>query len=279
MQGLLEQIEEAKSFIESQTKVVPKTALILGTGLTALEDQVEHPVTIPYEDIPHFQKSTVKSHKGKLVLGYISGKPIVMMAGRFHYYEGYTMQQVTFPVRVMKALGASQIFITNASGGINEQIETGDLVMARDHINLMSANPLRGWNDDRLGDRFPDMMHTYDQEFRSFALDFGRQKGHRIHEGVYVGFAGPNLETPAEYKFLNTIGGDMVGMSTVPEVLVAKHAGMRIAVLSVISNKCFPIEAIQETSVDDVIKAVEKATPKAIEVLKAMLDNFGSPDI
>ena len=275
MQGLLEQIEEAKSYIESQTKVIPKTALILGTGLTALEDLVEHPVTIAYGDIPHFQKSTVKSHKGKLIIGYISGKPIVMMAGRFHYYEGYTMQQVTFPVRVMKALGASQIFITNASGGTNEQIETGDLVMAKDHINLMSANPLRGWNDDRLGDRFPDMMHTYDKEFRSFALDFGRQKGHRIHEGVYVGFAGPNLETPAEYKFLNTIGGDMVGMSTVPEVLVAKHAGMRIAVLSVISNKCFPIESIQETSVDDVIEAVGKATPKAIEVLKGMLEHFG----
>jgi purine-nucleoside phosphorylase len=275
MEGLYDQIQEAVTYIRTKTTVVPKTAIILGTGWTTMEGVVRDSIAIPYGEIPHFATSTVKSHSGQLIIGHLEGKPVIMMSGRFHYYEGYSMQQVTFPVRVMHALGASQIFITNASGGTNANIETGDLLILKDHINLMGDNPLRGWNDDRLGDRFPDMMHGYDKAFRAFALQTAADYNIRIHEGVYVGFAGPNLETPAEYKFLNSIGGDAVGMSTVPEVLVAKHAAMKVAVLSIISNKCFPIEAIQETSVDDVIAAVNKSIPKAIEILRAMVGKFG----
>ena len=275
MQGLYDQIQEAVAFIRTRTAIAPKTAIILGTGWTPMEKIIEDAVTIPYGEIPHFATSTVKSHSGQLIIGQLEDKPVVMMSGRFHYYEGYSMQQVTFPVRVMNALGASQIFITNAAGGTNASIETGDLMLLKDHINLMGDNPLRGWNDDRLGDRFPDMMHGYDAIFRDYALQTAGALGIRMHEGVYVGFAGPNLETPAEYKFLNAIGGDAVGMSTVPEVLVAKHAAMKVAVLSIISNKCFPIEAIQETSVDDVIAAVNRSIPKAIEVLRAMIRQFG----
>jgi len=275
MEGLLEKIEESRAFIASKSAIIPTVGLILGTGFTSLIDIVEGRIEIPYNEIPHFKQSTVKSHSGRLILGYVMGKPVVMMAGRLHYYEGYSMQEVSFPVRVMKALGAEQIFITNASGGTSAHIETGDLVVVKDHINLMGANPLRGWNDERLGDRFPDMMHTYEKAYRSFALNFCEEKGIRAHEGVYVGLAGPNLETPAEYRFLNTIGGDMVGMSTVPEVLAAKHSNMKVAVISIISNKCFPIESIQETSADDVIRAVNIASPKAVLLLKAMVEKFG----
>lgn len=275
MKGLFEQIQEATAYVQSQCDIIPKTAIVAGTGLTSLQDQIENAVSIPYASIPHFKTSTVKSHSGQLILGYIEGKPVVLMSGRMHYYEGYSMQEVTFPVRVMNSLGASQIFITNASGGINADYQAGDLVILRDHINLMPDNPLRGWNDDRLGDRFPDMTNTYQKTFRSFALSYCKAAGYTIHEGVYVGFPGPNLETPAEYKYLNMIGGDMVGMSTVPEVLAAKHAQMEIAVLSVISNKCFPLEFIKETSVDDVINVVNTNIPKAIDLLKQMIKKFG----
>jgi len=275
MVALYDRINESRDYIQSKSKIIPSVGLVLGTGFGSLIDMVDDRVEIPYQDIPHFKHSTVKSHSGKLILGHIAGKPVVMMAGRFHYYEGYSMQDVSFPVRVINALGVKQIFITNASGGTSATIETGDIVIVRDHINLMGDNPLRGWNDDRLGDRFPDMKHTYDDAYRAFAVAFCRQMDFRVHEGVYVGLAGPNLETPAEYKFLNTIGGDMVGMSTVPEVLVAKHAGMKVAVISIISNKCFPIEAILETSVEDVIRAVQTAAPKAVSLLYAMIEKFG----
>lgn len=275
MRGLFEKIQEATSYIQSVCSIAPKTAIIAGTGLTNLQNHIENAVKIPYSDIPHFKTSTVKSHSGQLILGHIRNKPVVLMSGRMHYYEGYSMQEVTFPVRVMHSLGADQIFITNASGGINADYQAGDLVILKDHINLMPDNPLRGWNDDRLGDRFPDMMDTYHLPFRTFAKSFCEEKGFGIHEGVYVGFAGPNLETPAEYKFLNMIGGDMVGMSTVPEVLTAKHAQMKIAVISIISNKCFPLEYIQETSVEDVISVVNQNIPKAIDLIEHLIEAFG----
>lgn len=275
MKGLYENIQEAVGHIRTKTNFQPDTALVLGTGFSALEDMVDDPVVIPYNEIPHFKQSTVKSHNSHLIIGTIHSKPVVMMAGRFHYYEGYSMKEVTFPIRVMHALGANQIFITNASGGLNTEIEAGDIVMAKDHINLMPENPLRGWNDDRLGDRFPDMTYTYHEAFRNFAIEWATQKAYRIHEGVYVGFPGPNLETPAEYRFLNLIGADMVGMSTVPEVIVARHAGMKVAVVSIISNKCFPIDRIKETSIDDVIGVVKATSHKAVGILEAMIKRFG----
>ncbi|MEM9992369.1 MAG: purine-nucleoside phosphorylase, partial [Bacteroidota bacterium] len=224
-----------------------------------------------YIDIPHFPSSTVKSHQGRLVFGYLAGQAIVAMAGRFHYYEGYTMQQVTFPVRVLKFLGIEQLFISNAAGGTNATIETGDLVILKDHINLQPDNPLRGENDERLGPRFPDMLHTYDKELRMRALTLAKTHSIRVHEGIYVALPGPNLETPAEYRYINLMGGDVVGMSTVPEVLVARHMNLTVLVISVVSNQCFPVEDLTTTSIDEVIAAVEGVAPKLELLIEALL--------
>ncbi len=271
---LYEQIQEALEFIRKYTDLEPKTSIILGTGLGNLTDDMLISAEIEYRDIPHFPVSTVQSHKGKLVFGYLEGQPVVMMAGRFHFYEGYTMHQVTFPVRVMKALGVENIIITNVSGSTSAQINAGDIVFVKDHINLMPENPLRGENDERLGARFPDMLHTYDKTLISKGLAIAQANGIEAKTGVYVGFQGPNLETPAEYRFLNTIGGDLVGMSTVPEVIVAKHAGLRILVMSVASNKCFPIEELTETTLEEVIEIARQAEEKMRLIIKNLIKEF-----
>jgi purine-nucleoside phosphorylase len=264
-------IQEAASFIRQRTNFQPSTGIILGTGLGRLADEIEAEAVIDYKDIPHFPTSTVQSHRGKLIFGKLAGAPVVAMAGRFHYYEGYSMQQVTFPVRVMKALGVERLIISNAAGSTNAAIEAGDLVFIKDHINLQPENPLRGANDERLGVRFPDLLHTYDRAMIAQATAIAQAKGIRAHEGVYVALPGPNLETPAEYNYVHAIGGDVVGMSTVPEVLVAKHAGLRIFVVSVVSNKCYPIEEIRETSVEDVIAMVEGVEPKVALIVREMV--------
>ncbi len=268
---LYDQLQEALEFIRSRTGFQPATGIILGTGLSQLAGEIETAASIDYSDIPHFPVSTVASHAGKLIFGSLAGTPIVAMAGRFHYYEGYTMQQVTFPVRVMKALGCDRIIISNAAGSTNADIEAGDLVFIKDHINLLPDNPLRGPNDERLGVRFPDLLKTYDQEMISQAMGIAGKNGIRAHTGVYVSLPGPNLETPAEYNFLHRIGGDVVGMSTVPEVLVARHAGLKVFVVSVVSNKCFPIEAITETTLESVIDVVNRASSKVALVVKGLL--------
>ena len=268
---LYNNLQEALAFIRSKTTFQPTTGVILGTGLSQLADEIEVSECIDYKDIPHFPVSTVESHAGKLILGNLAGTPIVAMAGRFHYYEGYTMQQVTFPVRVMKALGISRIIISNAAGSTNASIEAGDLVFIKDHINLLPENPLRGPNDDRLGVRFPDLLKTYDQEMINRAMTVAKENNISAHTGVYASLPGPNLETPAEYNFLHHIGGDVVGMSTVPEVLVAKHAGLKVFVVSVVSNKCFPIEEITETTLEEVIDVVTRASPKVALVVKELL--------
>ncbi|HFA49617.1 MAG TPA: purine-nucleoside phosphorylase [Bacteroidetes bacterium] len=268
---LYEQINEALKYIRTQTGFAPQTGIVLGTGLGGLVEEIETAASIDYKNIPHFPVSTVQSHAGKLIFGKLNGASIVAMSGRFHFYEGYSMQQVTFPVRVMKALGIERIIISNAAGSTGEGIDAGDLVFIKDHINLMPENPLRGKNDERLGVRFPDMLHTYDKAMIERAANFAKAKKIRAHTGVYVGLPGPNLETPAEYRFLNKIGGDVVGMSTVPEVLVAKHAGLKIFVVSVVSNKCFPIESITETTMEEVIEVVTKAGQKVVEVVKYLL--------
>ena len=272
---LYEQIQEATAYLRSRTDFQPKFGIILGTGLGGLADEIEAVETIDYQDIPHFPASTVEGHAGKLVFGKLAGAPtsvgVVAMAGRFHFYEGYTMQQVTFPVRVMKALGVECLLISNAAGSVNADIEAGDLVFIRDHINLQPDNPLRGPNDERLGVRFPDMLHTYDPQMLALASDIAQANHLRAHVGVYAALPGPNLETPAEYEFLHRIGADVVGMSTVPEVLVARHAGLRVFVVSVVSNKSYPLEAIRETSLEDVIATVSAAEPKLALVVKEML--------
>jgi len=271
---LYDQIQEAVAFIRQRTNFQPATGIILGTGLSRLADEIAAGTAIDYKDIPHFPVSTVQSHRGQLIFGKLAGAPVVAMAGRFHYYEGYTMQQVTFPVRVMKALGVERLIVSNAAGSTNAAIEAGDLVFIKDHINLQPENPLRGPNDERLGVRFPDLLHTYDRAMLAQATAIAQANGIRAHEGVYAALTGPNLETPAEYRHLHTIGGDVVGMSTVPEVLVAKHAGMRIFVVSVVSNKCFPIEEIRETSLEDVLAVVESAEPKVALVVRELLGAF-----
>ena len=271
---LYNQIQEAVQFIQTKTNFTPKIGVILGTGLSSLSDEIEVECEIPYKDIPHFPESTVQSHKSKLVFGTLSGQKVVAMAGRFHYYEGYTMKQVTFPVRVMKFLGIETIFISNASGSTNANIDAGDIVFIKDHINLQPENPLRGVNDERLGPRFPDMLHTYDKALIAKGIQVAAEQGIEVHQGIYVGLQGPNLETPAEYNYLHTIGGDLVGMSTVPEVIVARHMNLAVMVISVVSNKCYPIEEITETTVEEVIKVVENSGAKMRVLVKNLLKNI-----
>lgn len=273
---LYEQIQNATSFLRSRTDFKPHFGIILGTGLSGLADEIEVVESVDYKTIPHFPVSTVESHAGKLIFGKLAGVNIVAMAGRFHYYEGYSTQQVTFPVRVMKALGVDTIFISNAAGSVNADIEVGDMVFIRDHINLHPEHPLRGPNDERLGVRFPDMLRTYDAELLDLATQIAQANQLRSHRGVYVALPGPNLETPAEYEYLHRIGADVVGMSTVPEVLVARHSGLRIFVVSVVSNKSYPIEAIRETTLEEVIATVKIAEPNVVLLVREMLQRLVS---
>ncbi len=271
---LFEQIQEAIDFIRSQTDFKPDFGIILGTGLGGLVDEIEITHSISYKDIPHFPESTVESHQGRLIFGHLAQKPIVAMAGRFHYYEGYSMKQVTFPIRVLKFLGVKKLLISNVSGSTNANMYAGDLVFIKDHINLQPENPLRGVNDERLGPRFPDMLKTYDREMIELAVQIAGDHNIRAHEGVYVGLQGPNLETPAEYQYLHRIGGDVVGMSTVPEVIVARHMSLPVFVVSVVSNHCYPPEIIRETTLEAVIELAKIAEPKMRLVVKELLQKI-----
>ncbi|HKK78219.1 MAG TPA: purine-nucleoside phosphorylase [Phaeodactylibacter sp.] len=266
-----DQVQEALDYLKAKTQAKPTYGIILGTGLSTLADHIEASASIPYADIPHFPVSTVESHAGKLVFGHLKGKSVVVMAGRFHYYEGYTAKQITFPVRVLAALGIDRLIISNAAGSVNPNIEAGDIVFIRDHINLQPENPLRGPNDERLGPRFPDMLHTYDRALNAKGLAFAKREGIRAHEGVYLSLQGPNLETPAEYRFANIIGADMVGMSTIPEVLVARHMGLPLLVMSVATNKCFPLEELTETTVEEVVAVARSAEPKMRKIVEALI--------
>lgn len=269
--SLYNQIQDCLQYIQTHTQRQPTIGLVLGTGLSSLADEIEEPLVLNYSDLPHFPTTTVASHRGQLIFGKLSGKFVVAMAGRFHYYEGYSMQEVTFPIRVLKFLGVEQLILSNAAGGLQATIEAGDLVVIRDHINLHAAHPLRGENDERIGPRFPDMMYAYDEKMRKQALKIAKENGIRAHEGVYVGLQGPSLETPAEYNYLNVIGGDVVGMSTVPEVIVARHLGLSVFVLSVVSNKCFPINQLTPTTLEEVIEVTERVAPKAALIVREML--------
>ncbi len=268
---LYNDIQEALAFLKTKTSLKPRFGIILGTGLGNLTDEIEVDCEIPYAEIPHFPVSTVQSHKGKLVFGRLAALPVVAMAGRFHYYEGYDMKQITFPVRVMKFLGIEQIIISNAAGSVNQHIYAGDLIFIKDHINLQADNPLRGENDERLGPRFPDMMNAYDRKLNDRALAIAKKHGVRAHEGVYLALQGPNLETPAEYRFAHIIGADMVGMSTIPEVIVARHMDLPVWAVSVATNRCFPLEDLTPTSVEEVIAVAQEAEPKLSLILKELL--------
>lgn len=229
-------IQEASSYISNHLSGEPAIGLILGSGLGVLAEEIQHPVHLLYKDIPHFPESTVSGHKGQLVAGQLEGKQVIAMQGRFHYYEGYSMREVTFPVRVMKELGIDSLIVTNAAGGINQDFQPGDLMLITDHINNMGDNPLIGKNDEALGVRFPDMSLAYNREWNQYAEAAAEELGFKIQKGVYVGNSGPVYETPAEVRMLRTMGGDAVGMSTVPEVITAAHAGIRVLGISCISN-------------------------------------------
>ncbi len=267
---MLEKIQETADFIKSKVAVLPKTGIILGTGLGNLATQITEKKEIPYETIPNFPVSTVEGHSGKLIFGKLGNVDVLAMQGRFHFYEGYDMKQVTFPVRVMKALGIENLFVSNAAGGMNPNFEIGDLMIIRDHINLFPEHPLRGKNYKELGTRFPDMSEAYDKKFIAKAKEIAQKNDIRVVEGVYVGTSGPTFETPAEYKYFHIIGGDAVGMSTVPEVIVANHAGIRVFGMSIITD--LGVEGkIVEVSHEEVQEIGNKAQPLMTLIMKELV--------
>jgi purine-nucleoside phosphorylase len=249
-------------------------AIVLGTGLGGLAEEIEAETVIPYEEIPDFPVPTVESHSGRMLLGHLSGQPVVAMQGRFHRYEGYSFQQVAFPVRVMRDLGAETLIVSNACGGMNPMWDVGDLMLIADHINLLGDNPLIGPNLDELGPRFPDMSEPYDLGLQRLALDVAKDEKITLRRGVYVAVAGPNLETRAEYRFLRLIGADVVGMSTVPEVIVAVHGGMRVLGVSIITDSCLP-DALKPASVEEIIRVAGEAEPKLTSLIKNVVARLG----
>ncbi|MFT9847432.1 purine-nucleoside phosphorylase [Aneurinibacillus sp. REN35] len=264
------QIAEVQHYIQGKTDKKPEIGLILGSGLGVLADEIENSIVIPYAEIPHFPVSTVEGHKGQLVIGTLEGKNVVAMQGRFHYYEGHGLDAVTFPVRVMKAIGVEKIIVTNAAGGVNEKYSPGDLMLIADHINLTGTNPLIGSNDKELGPRFPDMSTAYCPNLRASAHEAARENGITVQEGVYVGMLGPSYETPAEIRMLRTLGGDAVGMSTVPEVIVASHAGIRVLGISCISNMAAGILP-QPLSHEEVMETAEKVKHTFLTLVKTII--------
>ncbi len=269
----LNHYEETVKVIRTRSKLSPEIGIILGSGLGTLADEISNPQRIPYNELPHWPDSTVQGHSGQLIIGQLDGHDVVVMQGRAHYYEGYTMAQIGLPVRVMQLLGVKMMVVTNAAGGVDPNFSPGDLMLITDHINLIGMsgpNPLRGPNLDSLGVRFPDMLNSYDQELRSLALDVASEAGMKLHQGVYVSLAGPSFETPADLRFLRSIGTDAVGMSTVPEVIVARHGGMRVLGLSGISNKA-NLQNTTPTSHDEVLQAGRIIAPKLTIVIRGVL--------
>jgi len=270
---MLENIKQTTDYLRDRIGEVPNTAIILGTGLGELVYEIEDKNEIPYTEIPNFPVSTVEGHSGKLIIGTLGGKKIVAMQGRFHYYEGYSMKQVTFPIRVFKALGIEYLFVSNAAGGMNPSFDIGDIMLIEDHINMFPEHPLHGKNHNELGTRFPDMSEAYNRELRLKAMEIAGEKNIKLQHGVYVGVSGPTFETPAEYNYFRIIGGDAVGMSTVPEVIVANHAGMKVLAFSIITDLGV-IGKIVEVSHEDVQEAARIAQPKMAEIMRTIIQKI-----
>jgi purine-nucleoside phosphorylase len=266
-------VQEATRAVRSRWRGVPQVGLILGTGLGALAEEIVAEATIPYPEIPHFPHATVQSHKGQFVCGTLVGQTVAAMEGRFHLYEGYSAAQVTFPIRVMKELGCRYLIVSNAAGGLNPLYNKGDLMVIDDHINLLGMNPLIGPNDERLGSRFPDLIEPYDKTLQKMALHVALEENIVAHRGVYVAVTGPNLETRAEYRFLRAIGADVVGMSTIPEVLVAVHAGLRVLGFSIVTDMCLP-DALRPVSVEEIIAVAQEAEGKLRTIVKKVLERL-----
>ncbi|MFC2083478.1 purine-nucleoside phosphorylase [Bacteroidota bacterium] len=270
MSKLLEQIDETLKVIREHTDKNYKIGIILGTGLGGLVKDINIDVEIEYEDLPHFPISTVESHHGKLIFGRLADKDIVAMQGRFHYYEGYSMKQITYPVRVMKKLGVDVLLVSNACGGMNPLFKRGDIMIMADQINLLGDNPLIGPNEDEFGPRFPDMSEPYNYKLIELAENIALENNIKIQKGVYVAVPGPNLETKAEYRFLRNIGADVVGMSTIPENIVANHMGMNVLGLSIITDECFP-EALEPINVEEIIKTAMETEPKMTLIMREVI--------
>lgn len=270
MLDLHDKIQEAVATIRKKWDRTPQAGIILGTGLGGLVKRMKQEAEIDYADVPHFLRPTAISHRGRLVCGELEGVPVIAMEGRFHMYEGYSLKDITFPVRVMKALGADMLVVSNACGGMNPYYRCGDIMVIEDHINLLGGNPLFGINDDRLGPRFPDMCHPYDPALIDRALEVARKENIAAHKGVFVAVAGPNLETRAEYRFLRMIGADVVGMSTVPEVIVAVHCGLRVVGFSIITDMCLP-DVLEPADVPKIIAIANAAEPKLCTLVEGVL--------
>lgn len=270
---MYEKIIEATEYIQNITDIKPEIALILGSGLGAMAEKIENPVKIRYSDIPNFPVSTVVGHAGELIIGELEGKNVVAMQGRFHYYEGYSQSLTTMPVRVMKMLGAKTLIVTNAAGGANKDFNAGDLMIIKDHINLSGSNPLIGKNDDRIGPRFPDMSDAYNKEYRDLVKKSAEEEGIEVREGVYTFFSGPNYETPAEIRMVQVLGGDAVGMSTVPEVIAAAHCGMKVIGVSCITNMA---AGISETKLNhkEVIETTERVKVNFAKLISRVIKNL-----
>ncbi len=265
--------KEALDFIQSKTEIRPNYMVILGTGLGQLAEEMDIKDEVPYDEIPHFPVSTVESHAGKLLFGTLGGKEVVAMQGRFHYYEGYTMQQIAFPVRVLKENGADTLIVSNACGGMNPNHTRGDIMLIRDHINMLGDNPLMGPNDDELGPRFPDMSEPYSERLMDIAKNVALENNIEMHQGVYIALSGPMLETKSEYRFLRQLGADVVGMSTVPEVISAVHMGMEVLGISAITDECFP-DALEPVEMEDILEAASIAEPKMTRVIINTLEKL-----
>ena len=269
----LTQIQEAKEFLQKKITSVPDVAVILGTGLGSLAEHIENKTTIKYADIPHFPLSTVEGHAGEFIIGNIGSKHVIAMSGRFHFYEGYSMKEVTFPVRVMKALGINKLIVTNAAGGMNPNFKAGDLMIITDHINMMGTNPLIGKNYDELGPRFPDMSQAYNKEFTELALKTAKELNIEVQTGNYLAVSGPMFETPAELRLFRNMGGDAVGMSTIPEVIVANHSGMKVLGVSCITDMAIA-DGLEPLDNDRVIATAEKAKFKFVELIRNTIINM-----
>ena len=271
--SLFDRVQGAAEVVRRRSALVPEVGIILGTGLGGLAREIAVEAEVPYADIPGFPLSTVETHAGKLLLGRLGGRPVVAMQGRFHRYEGYDLQQVTFPVRVLRQLGARTLVVSNACGGMNPLWAPGDLVLISDHINLLGDNPLVGPNDERLGPRFPDMSAPYDPELRALARAVALELGIVLREGVYVAVSGPNLETRAEYRMLRAIGADVVGMSTVPEVIVANHQGMRTVGISIVTDQCLP-DALEPAELGKIIATANRAEPELTRLITNVVERL-----
>ena len=273
MKEIAKTMNMARDYIRSKSDIVPNVGIVLGTGLGGLAKEIETETFILYKEIPGFVSSTVESHESKLIIGTLSGKKVIAMQGRFHYYEGFSMEEITFPIRVMKALGVSYLIISNAAGGMNPEFNKGDLVLIKDHINLLGDNPLIGVNEQDLGSRFPDMSQPYSKRLALLAKEAAAKNKSNLLEGVYVAVAGPSLETRAEYRFLRMIGADMVGMSTVPENIVAVQMGMEVLGITIISDMCLP-DSLQPVDINEIIETCNRVEPELTTLIKEVINKI-----